>query len=69
MTICIVAERAAVRAIPELLGHTCLPSLMVSHPLCQIVLAHRVDQPSMTSDMRGEERKSEGLQHVFEEFL
>jgi len=43
MTPSIVAVRAAVRAIPELLGHTFLPILIISHPLNQLDLAHRVD--------------------------
>merc|ERR1719330_632630 len=63
MTVIIVAVRAAIRAIPELLGHAFLPILIISHPLDQFDLAHRVDQPTMTSDLRGEQRKSKGLQH------
>jgi len=66
MSISIVADRAAVRTIPVLAGHTFLPNLIVSHLLCNIVLAHGVDQPSVTSDRRGEERRSEDLQHLFE---
>jgi len=60
----IVAVRAAIRAVPELLGHAILPILIVSHPRNQLDLADRVDQPSMTSGMCSEECKSEGLQHV-----
>merc|ERR1719221_2371882 len=65
----IVAERAAVRAIPQLLRHTLLPYIIVSHPACRIVVAHRLCQVSMTGDFLGEERKSEGLQHLFEQCL
>jgi len=64
MTGVIVAVRAAIWAIPELLRHAILPILIVSHPRDQLDLAHRVDQPSMASDLRGEECKCEGLQHV-----
>jgi len=60
----IVAVRAAIWAIPELLRHTILPVLIISHPRDQLDLTNRVDQPSMSSDMCGEVCKCEGLQHV-----
>merc|ERR1719221_285873 len=65
----IVAERAAVRAIPQLPGHTFLPNLIVSHPACHIVVARRLRQISMTSDFLSKERKSDGPQHLFEQCL
>jgi len=64
MTCIVVAVRAAIWAVPELLGHTILPILIVSHPRNQLYLAHRVNQPAMTSDMANEEGECEGLQHV-----
>jgi len=63
MTGIIVAVRAAVRAIPKLLGQTLLP-VFISEAVNQLDLAHRLDQPSMTSDWNGEERRSEDLQHL-----
>merc|ERR1719220_2176733 len=65
MTRIVVAVRTTIRAVPELLGHTVLPILVISHPLDQFDLAHRVDQPSMTGDMRGEECKRKRLQHLW----
>jgi len=58
VTIIVVAVRAARWAVPELLRHTNLPILILSHPPDQLDLAYRVDQPSVTSDRRGEERRS-----------
>jgi len=63
MTGIIVAVRTAIWAIPELLRHTILPILIISHPRDQLDLAYWVDQPSMASDMCGEVCKCEGLQH------
>jgi len=66
MTTSIVAESAAVRTIPELAGQTWLPIPIAFQPLRDIVLAHRLDQPSMASNGCDEKRKLDGLLHVFE---
>jgi len=64
MTVIVVAVRAAIWAIPELLRHAIYPIFKTSHSRDQLDLANRVDQPSMASDMRGGKCKCEGLQHV-----
>jgi len=64
MTRVVVSVRAAIRAVPELLGHAILPILIVSHPRNQLDLADRVDQPAMPRDVWSKECECEGLQHV-----
>ena len=59
----VVAERTAMWAISEITWHTSSPS----PPKFQIILAHRLRQPSMAGRLLEEERGNQGLQHVFKE--
>ena len=60
---CVVADRTTMWAILEITRHTSSPS----PPKFQIILAHRLRQPSMAGRLLEEERGDQGLQHVFKE--